>query len=536
MIAKKKSKGIMIIAGPGAGKTHNMVASIIATLPKLSPCRYLAVITYTNSATNNIMSRLSKKISIPENLFVGTMHAFLNRFIVIPYSSFINEPIKQEKLFMQCGLDDVVVHVQKIKAADAKKKLTQIVEKAKDKKPQDIAILKAAIRKRLNALGYITFDQTLSIAAACISNDAICKIISNRLQYLFVDEFQDSGNLVYNIFESIRKQSKTEIYCVGDPEQYIQSFDSSIRSFLNIPILKASTSKGYDIQINNLNFRSTAKIVNFLNQFNGRTFGAAKFEQKAVSKTADPIIEAEKAEEIYFIKTSGAVKSIIDDFNRICERLSISAGNRCIISKKKDMIQRIVAALNNKYKDPKKTTSILPLKAIQDTLLTTLKMNLTEFCDYYKTDVNLIRKHAIAIFKAIRSGEITNENSYGIFVTEKLKLSMKAGLPVKIGNLKFDFNHAIVDDVITVSTIHTIKGLESEAVLTIAKTEEELLLWLETDHNVRDQKRTNETTDYPRLGYVAFSRAERLLCISCYEAVTDHTLEKLQNLGVKVLY
>ena len=74
--------------------------------------------------------------------------------------------------------------------------------------------------------------------------------------------------------------------------------------------------------------------------------------------------------------------------------------------------------------------------------------------------------------------------------------------------------------------------MESEAVLAIAKTEEELLLWIETDNTIREAKGDNEKTDYPRLGYVAFSRAERLLCIACLEKVSDITLKKLEMLGV----
>lgn len=47
-----------------------------------------------------------------------------------------------------------------------------------------------------------------------------------------------------------------------------------------------------------------------------------------------------------------------------------------------------------------------------------------------------------------------------------------------------------------------------------------------------DTKRTNETTDYPRLGYVAFSRAERLLCFACLEKVKATTLNKITDLEV----
>ena len=127
-----------------------------------------------------------------------------------------------------------------------------------------------------------------------------------------------------------------------------------------------------------------------------------------------------------------------------------------------------------------------------------------------------------------------DENTFGLFVKDVLKLEMKEGLPVKVENLKFDFNNKEVGNYITVANIHTIKGLESEAVLAIAKTEEELLLWIETDHSIRESKRDNEKTDYPRLGYVAFSRAERLLCIACLEKISQSTISKLSNLGVAI--
>lgn len=521
-MARTIPKGKLIIAGPGAGKTHNMVAKIIGALPSLSTSRYLAVITYTNSATNNILARLSKQIIIPNNLFIGTIHSFLNRFIVVPFSSFMAEPVGREKTFMQCGLDDVFIHVENQKEKDKR-----------SKSPAQRAALIAKIKQRLNSRGYITFDQTLSIAEQCTKNTSICKVIANRLQYLFVDEFQDSGNAVFNIIESIRKHGLTEIYCVGDPEQYIQSFDSAIRNFSNIPILKAAFSVGYTVEINHSNYRSAKPIVDFLNHFNGRSFGKLTFFQTALCR-ADSSPKVDDRACIFYIHGDQIVKPILDEFYGICEDFMITEENRCIIAKKKDVINRIAAAVNNHYKDPKKITSISLIKSVQETLLITLQLTTSEFCKKYHTTVNTLRKHAIDILKAINKGEITNENTFGKFVTNTLSLPIKAGLPVKIENLKYNIVKDASRGAVTVTTIHTIKGLEAEAVLTIAKTQAELLLWIETNRNIRDNKRTNETTDYPRLGYVAFSRAERLLCIACLEPLSQDILLKLKHLGVSI--
>ena len=167
---------------------------------------------------------------------------------------------------------------------------------------------------------------------------------------------------------------------------------------------------------------------------------------------------------------------MLEDFYSECDRVSIPIAGRCILGKRNDLFNRIVNAVNNKYMNPKKANNILPLKAIQDTLLTTLQMNKSQFLEKYHTDIYALRRHAIALFKAIHTGMIIDEDSYGKFVTDTLKLTINEGLPVKIENLRVDNMIYEEGSLVTVANIHTIKGLEAPAVLAIANTEAELLL------------------------------------------------------------
>ena len=73
---------------------------------------------------------------------------------------------------------------------------------------------------------------------------------------------------------------------VGDPEQYIQSFDSTIKNFTNIPILKASNTGAYELRVNDSNYRSTESITTFLNHFNGRVFSTNTFNQSCKTENA----------------------------------------------------------------------------------------------------------------------------------------------------------------------------------------------------------------------------------------------------------
>ncbi|MCG9970514.1 UvrD-helicase domain-containing protein [Christiangramia crocea] len=507
----KKPK--LVIAGPGAGKTFGMVNEIIHSLSKLSPARYMIVITYTNSATNNIKDRLAKRIQIPPNLFIGTMHSFLNKFIVIPFSSFHNNEIKGEKLFIQCQTDDIFEKLKKESGKTYDFKVANFIKKK--------------IRISMQKNGYITYDQTVTLAKECFENKRIKRIISNRIQYLFVDEFQDTSNNIFYIIDSIRKEKMTQIYCVGDPEQYIQSFASTIKNFSNIPILKSSKSKSYELSVNNSNYRTTESITTFLNNFNGRNFGSVTFKQNCINKSESVPVK--------FLNEFENVSNLVPPFFSECDKLNIGNNDRCILAKKNDIVRRVISALDDNYIPPLKSNNLNPIKEIMATLLSSLNLNQSEYLKKYNSSIFDLRKICIQILKRIKDGTIYNENTFFNYVRTEFELDIKTTVPVKIQNLRINNSTISKKDAVVVSNIHNYKGLESEAVLAIAKTEEELLLWIETDQKIRDSKRNIETTDYPRLGYVAFSRARKLLCISCLEKISNETEKKLNALDVQII-
>jgi len=80
------------------------------------------------------------------------------------------------------------------------------------------------------------------------------------------------------------------------------------------------------------------------------------------------------------------------------------------------------------------------------------------------------------------------------------------------------------------STIHKSKGLEADAVLVVAKTNNELAKWLIRDRN----QRMADKKDTCRLGYVAFSRARELLAIGCLQELSPENASTLQDLGVHI--
>lgn len=181
-------KPTLVIAGPGAGKTYNMVKHVAEAIPQLDPSRVLAVITYTNAATESIRFRINKVSQIPPNVFIGTTYNFFNRFIIKPYAS-IFENIEIEKLFLDIDINSILNN------------------KFPDK--NDFKY-RNAFRKNLiaNLLknGHIPISEIGKIAANVVENNKrVREVLCNRLQYLYIDEFQDIDTWQFKVFDEIRK-------------------------------------------------------------------------------------------------------------------------------------------------------------------------------------------------------------------------------------------------------------------------------------------------------------------------------------------
>ena len=65
------------------------------------------------------------------------------------------------------------------------------------------------------------------------------------------------------------------------------------------------------------------------------------------------------------------------------------------------------------------------------------------------------------------------------------------------------------------TTIHKAKGLEADCVLVVAENEKQLFKWL----NMTKTDMRNESDEDYRLGYVAFSRARKVLAVAVLEEI-----------------
>ena len=100
-----------VFAGPGAGKTTwliNHLRNVLKTSCRLHRTRKIACITYTNVAAEEVMNRLScDKFRFD----ISTIHSFLYRNIVKPFSHLIAQDKDGEPLFNIDQLDGHTEHI-----------------------------------------------------------------------------------------------------------------------------------------------------------------------------------------------------------------------------------------------------------------------------------------------------------------------------------------------------------------------------------------------------------------------------------------
>ena len=107
---------ILTLAGPGSGKTTDMVEQIIKNMDILDVNREMAIITYTNASVDDIKKKLMREVIIPPNVFIGTIHSFLIRYFIKPYAGYIgyqSNPVTVVDKFSNVGLEWVEGWVKK---------------------------------------------------------------------------------------------------------------------------------------------------------------------------------------------------------------------------------------------------------------------------------------------------------------------------------------------------------------------------------------------------------------------------------------
>jgi len=215
---------LLIIAGPGTGKTHTLTYRIARLASQLKENERILAITFTNKAALEMKHRLSKLCGKRiEKIFVGTFHSFCFQLLQ-EHSHF-----KDFCVALPEEIENLVKDLWPQYANSQRKNLLEKISRWKsidfDKEPPaEIAVYNNSLRTK----NLFDFDDLLLESLSLIS----CH--SSRLQdyrYIFVDEYQDINAVQHRLLLKL-VSPQLHLTAIGDPNQAIYGFrGSDVRFF-----------------------------------------------------------------------------------------------------------------------------------------------------------------------------------------------------------------------------------------------------------------------------------------------------------------
>ncbi|WP_324025366.1 ATP-dependent helicase [Maribacter sp. BPC-D8] len=286
-------KHLLVLAGAGTGKTRTIIARAAYLIENGANPSKIQILTFTKKAANEIVERV--KASLPQSsgrtLNGATFHSWCNQLIIKYPNLFgaanftVIDPDDQLGLMkMVSGSHSDVYGKLRIKpqqlldvysyARNTKKNLTEsirtLIYKGKEDKDTEyeitamkpnVEILLRAYQKKKMEQHYLDYDDLLLVVSTQLkSNPEARKLLSQDLDYLLVDEMQDTNPLQWELLSPFI--DICSLFCVGDDAQSIYSFRGA--DFRNVHQFKerVPNSEVYKLE---KNYRSTQEILDISN-------------------------------------------------------------------------------------------------------------------------------------------------------------------------------------------------------------------------------------------------------------------------------
>lgn len=262
---------IVVLAGPGSGKTATLVIKIAHLVTeKITPPSGLACITYNNDAVREFRTRLAGLgIRARRGLFLGTVHSFCLNCIVRPYAGLVDPRFKTgitvaaENNAEEILLEATGRHVGESQARWIGPTVTRYRraracgEDLSGFADTDLLVV-GEYEDLLLKNGLVDFEGIILVALDLIRQHGwIRKLVAARFPWIAVDEYQDLGGPLHRIVTSLVDSAAVKVFAVGDPDQTIYDFTGASPKYLG----ELCAREDFDSVRLKFNYRSGRRII-----------------------------------------------------------------------------------------------------------------------------------------------------------------------------------------------------------------------------------------------------------------------------------
>jgi DNA helicase II / ATP-dependent DNA helicase PcrA len=240
---------LMILAGPGSGKTRvvtHRIAYMVAS--GVSPYQ-IAALTFTNKSAGEMKERLNRLLP-GTFVWTGTFHRFCSKLLrtyapqVGLRENFTIYDTKDSRTLLKQAVDHASVDLIQYTVEEVGEQISRAKSKALTS--EMFAQQRGGPLQAVTARVYPVYQELLRKANACDFDDLLLHVVQlfreseelrmaldDRFRYLLVDEYQDTNIVQYTIIRAL-SMNHPNIAVTGDPDQSIYGWrGADLNNILN---------------------------------------------------------------------------------------------------------------------------------------------------------------------------------------------------------------------------------------------------------------------------------------------------------------
>lgn len=272
--AYRSMENSVIIAGPGSGKTRVLTLKAV-TLAKShihKPCG-LACISFSRESVRELKKRLKSYGYTPSSKdFIGTVHSFSLLHVIQPFAHLypqynVKYPIKilpdeiEENIYSSILKELKIDTWYNLPLADINKhRSLSLRGRSEVNMESSELIAKAAeiYEAKIRETEFIDFTNIINLSARIINEqEYVRETLRSQFPWLMVDEYQDLGKALHEMVLELVFNAGIKLYAVGDTNQSIYGFNGGYPDFL-LELTRNDNIKTIELVSN---YRSSQHII-----------------------------------------------------------------------------------------------------------------------------------------------------------------------------------------------------------------------------------------------------------------------------------
>jgi DNA helicase-2/ATP-dependent DNA helicase PcrA len=232
---------MLILAGPGSGKTYLLADRSKRLLEKGIDRDKITIMTFGRDATLNMLYKLTEptgfNVSFKELPHISTMHSLGLEILntkphdvnLLKNNLMVQENEKVKRLMYRDAALILGYTEEDSYEALRCKQYGDCKEGLKEKKCE-ICNKYWEIMSKCN---YVDFDDQILFACRILEkNPSILKKFQSQAKYLLIDEYQDINSAQFRLIELLSRESRNNLFVVGDDAQSIYGFRGGDPKFI----------------------------------------------------------------------------------------------------------------------------------------------------------------------------------------------------------------------------------------------------------------------------------------------------------------